>query len=849
MKDKEVSIFSLSKLTTNEILVEEQIGQLGKTRFRYFKRYLSSQESLKRRFFMSKIFGAVVFGILPVIPLLTYFEVLELVSEEAVPIELVLFAGSILFGIYFLFQFFNFFLMAMLNTMKILSGDIFLWLETFPISRGKLKKLILYTIIRSLDIPLIAITIVFPIIMLFGTQNIVIFLICLGVSALDTIFSLAFLIIFSERLNRVLNINKIGSKRAYIARLTNLASYIFIVVGSVFLIQWALNSMDDFFVLFIRSESPRLVILILSLIPYPIAPGYLISSFISPLQIPTFIWYNILIGFSLFLILTYLLYQKSIIGIKKITYSKLKIDKKIKAYHLAIRKKPIKIKIKSPLWAHFRKDLIIATRNLKNFLSLVMPILIGFIFTFTYYNTKLGGISPFEIDIIFNIFVIIGFNVIISGIIIHGLLNMEEFGAAILSSLPLLPRNQAKAKMILILLVQTITVLAPSLMYIGTTVFFDSVFTALLGLPFVLLILFIMFEIRVCFFGKSKKYFVVEEVFPEKKVIKWISIFIAGYSLYFILLSYAFFIYSVGGAIVTFASLFIIIVVGFFIAFLIMNKMFPIITPSEKNLINHLRKGYKPWETKQSWISIFLLLILHFFLNFLTWYIPYPIYPYSLYSGQIFNDIYKFLSILNINFIYVLLLIIIIQKVLGISKRIEQDLDSIDFKWRKFLSKKIMWSVISAYIIITLNILIFSLLISNNTSQIRSGYTGLSVILDFNYLYWQNMALGGIILTILLRNFKIKRAINIYPLVISIYQLISLMLYISMHISSEYYYSLSDIIFIYVYFASLMFLYAYFLLNTNRIIYGFIAAITVNMIGIILILFVQIGIPIFLPTL
>ncbi|TKJ16602.1 MAG: hypothetical protein CEE43_19635 [Promethearchaeota archaeon Loki_b32] len=579
MKDKELSIFSLSKLTTNEILVEEQIGQLGKTRFRYYRRYLSSQESLKRRFVISKILGAIIFGILPVIPLLTYFEVLEFINEDAVPIELVLFAGSLLFGIYFLFQFFNFFLLAMLNTMKILSGDIFLWLETFPISRGKLKKLILYTIIRSLDIPLIAITIVFPIIMLFGTQNIIIFLICLGVSTLDTIFSLALLILFSERLNRVLNINKIDSKRAHIARLTNLASYIFIVIGSMFLIQWALNSTESFFVLFARSESPRLIILILSLIPYPIAPGYLISSFTSPLQIPIFIWYNILIGFSLFLILSYLLYQKSIKGIKKITYSKFKIDKKIKAYNLAIMEGPIKIKIKSPIWAHFRKDLIIATRNLKNFLSIVMPILIGFIFTLTYYNTNLGGITPFEIDIIINIFVIIGFNLIISGIIIHGLLNMEEFGASILSSLPLIPRNQAEAKMILILLIQTITVLAPSLMYIGQPIFLNSLFTVILALPIILLFLFLMFEMRIYLFGKSKNIFIIEEAKPEKKLTKWFFIFIIEYTLYFVTIFISFIIYEQGALIF---SLFVIefLCLGFIITLLIFKRLFTLRKPS-----------------------------------------------------------------------------------------------------------------------------------------------------------------------------------------------------------------------------------------------------------------------------
>ena len=75
MEDKELGLLSLSKITTYEILIEEQIEQLETVRFRYFKRYLSSQESLKRRFILSKIFGAVIFGILPVIPLMAYFQV------------------------------------------------------------------------------------------------------------------------------------------------------------------------------------------------------------------------------------------------------------------------------------------------------------------------------------------------------------------------------------------------------------------------------------------------------------------------------------------------------------------------------------------------------------------------------------------------------------------------------------------------------------------------------------------------------------------------------------------------------------------------------------------------------
>jgi len=602
MKNKELSIFSLSKITTHEILIEEQLERLESVRFRYYKRYLSSQESLKRRFILSKIIGAIIFGVLPIIPLLTYFKVLDFINEGSIPIELILFAGSLLFGIFFLFQFFNFFLMAMLNTMKILSGSIFEWFETLPISRGKLKRLIFLTIIRSLDIPLIVITVSFPTIMLIGTQNLSIFFICIGVSIINTIFSFSILILFSERMNRILNVNDIGSKRTHIIRLINLISYIIIVIGSVFLIQWVLGSIEGFFVLFARSPSPAVVILILSMIPFPIAPGYLISSFIAPEQIPFQLWYNIIIGFALFLILTWFLYQQSVKGVKKTSFSKFK--KKFFTQDSVRIKSSVKISVKSPLWAYIRKDLIISTRNLKNFLSIVMPIVVGFIFTFAYDITTFGRISPPEIAFILNLFVIIGFNIVISGMIVFGILNMEESGAAVLSSLPIVPRDQARGKLILMNVIQTITVLAPSLMYIGRTVFLNSIFTALLALPFVLLFLFMIFEIGVYLFGKSKNYFVVEEVLPEKKIIKWIAIFIIGYSLYIIILSFTFFVYLTEGIIAVLASLFIIIMVGFIIVFLIMNKMFPIITKNEKmfeirvyllvnrKIISQLKKSY-----------------------------------------------------------------------------------------------------------------------------------------------------------------------------------------------------------------------------------------------------------------
>jgi len=575
MKFKELSLISLSKITTYEILIDEQIGRLESARFRNLKGDLLNREFLKRRFLLSKIFGAVIFGVLPIIPLLAYFQVLDFINEGTFPTEIILFTSSLLFSVYFLFQFFNFFLMSMLNTMKLISGSIFEWFETLPIPRERLKKLILLTIIRSLDIPLIVITISLPIVMLIGTQNLLVFFTCIGVSILNTIFSFCLLILFSERINRVLNINAIGSKRTHFIRMINLISYIGIVIGSVLLIQWVLSSVDIFFSLFVRTRYPTLVILILTMIPFPIAPGYLISSFIVPHEITIQIWFNIIIGVALFSILTWFLYLKSVKDIKKSTFSKFKSDKRRLYLDIDRIQSSIKIKVNSPVWAYIRKDLIIATRDLKFFLSIVMPIVVGFIFTFTYNLTNFGGITPFKIDFIFNFIVTIGINLVISGMIVNGLLDMEESGASVLSSLPIVPRDQAKAKLILMVLIQSITVLAPSLMYIAGRELYISIITAIGALPFVLLFLLIMFELRVYFFGKMKNYYIIEEVLPEKRIMKWTLIFLLEYFIYFLFIIFTFTAYLIQGVKLMVPLLVFVLLIGFIIALVIYRKEFP----------------------------------------------------------------------------------------------------------------------------------------------------------------------------------------------------------------------------------------------------------------------------------
>ena len=842
MNEEELNLYSLSKLTIKEILIEEQIEYLGEFRFRSFKLYLTNQKALKRKLITSKILGAFIFGILPIIPLLSYFQILEHITSNPASIRIILFGGSIIFGVYFLLQFFNFFLMAVLNITRIMSGRIFDWYRTLPISREKLRKLIMLTIIRSSDIPLIVITFALPVLMFIGTQNLIIALVSFGVSILNTIFSFCVVVLFGERLNRILDINESGSKKTNKIRLINMISYIIIIIGSIFLIQWSFTALEGFFDWFVSINYNSIVILILSMIPFPLSSGFLISSFIAPTYVPLHIWYNILVGSGLFIILIYFVYNKALREIKKRASLKFKTSFKSNVFD-----KELKIKFDTPVIAYIRKDLLITFRDLKTFLSVIMPIILSFIFVFTYNLTSVGGQTPFDIDLIYNWAIMLAFNILISGMLVFSLLDIGDTENSVLSSLPLVPRDQAKAKLFLMSLIQIIAVMGPSLIYINSPKFFDAIITVLSVLPFAFIFLFSMFIMRIYFFSKLKEHYVIEEIYPENKIFKQILIFVECFSLYFFIYSFAFNIYSNRGIIDMVLSLFIVVMISFIIVILIFNNMFPTFKKSEKKIIKHLREEYQAWDTKQSWISIFFLLVFHFLLNFLIWFAPYPIFPHSLYENQIENEIYKFLNILNINFIYTLLLIIIINKVLVNPKRkqlIRQDLDNLGSKWRSNLSKKIIWSVFYTYLIIYFNLFLILLLISKE-SIIPLRFTGLSVILDFSYFFWQEVALGGIILTILLRNFRLKRTIIPYALIISMYQLVSLFIYILIHIPSEYYISPSDIIFSYIYLFSLMLIFIYLFLYTDNIISGFIVALIVNSLLISLLLLTQKGILIF----
>lgn len=451
MSEKKLSLLSIAKYTNKELYLESLLQSKGIYQLRILERYKKKQRILKIKVIISKIIYALIFGILPIMPSLTFIRIVDNLLDLNVSVEKIILIGSIIFTLYFSLQFFNFFLMGLLESGKIMSGRIFRWFETLPISRDKLRKLTYLTILRTFDIPIIVIISAFPITMLVLTQNIIIFFVSLGVSLLNFIFCFDIIILFGERLNRILDFNEISSKKGFAIQLFHILSYVIVILGGVYMIQWILISLDEVIQLIIKIKDLSIINTVLSILPYPFNPSYLISFVITNKQIPILLWINIFIGLGLFITLTWWIHSKASKSLERITYSKFKEIKREKRSTLFKDEIQVDIKTRSPIMAYLRKDLSIASRDLKTFLTMIMPIIFSCIFTFSFSFISIGETVIIERDLFLNLISILMFNPVISSMLVFGILSIQISGESVLASLPINHRDQAKAKLILLI--------------------------------------------------------------------------------------------------------------------------------------------------------------------------------------------------------------------------------------------------------------------------------------------------------------------------------------------------------------------------------------------------------------
>ena len=776
-------LYLISKSLSYEILLDEYLQSRGVYYSILSEKYLKNKNQLKRKILFTKLFYALIFGILPIIPIFAYFEYNDIIASGMFNFDLIIFLISNLYGAFFLLQFFNFLLMTIIETTVIMSGKSLGWFKTLPVSNLSLKKLMYVTIFRNFDIPILVIIFTFPIALLIVSANILFFLITLGISFINTFLGFNIMIIISGRLNRVLNLNDISSKKSFLIRLFNIFSYVFIILGSIYLIEWAATSIQDFFYLFDTTQSPLLINIILSIIPYPYSQSYLIALIFSPNYTGNQLPISTFIGMGLLVIILYLTLKRTFRSINKVIQSE--PIYKHKETFLDNIKETLILKPTSTFRAFLRKDLLSATRDLKVFLSLISPIIFSFIFA-VYLNLPRVSVSdPIELQILKTWLSYLLLTPILSGIIVFSLLNLDASGHSILESLPLIPREQAKAKLLIMFLVLTCAVLSPAILFITNPRFFIFFSGIIASLPFAWIFLFLSFEMSVYFFGKRNKTYIVSDL-SGKSVFRWIVILFVPLSLCLWIISLSTLIFLYVSPFELLLSLFIslILIVGYAFNFLFFNKLLPIIK-IHKNQSDYSLKGFRTIEnptffTLHPWASVAILLIFDFVFNVISSYLTsffhsITVQPIIWLSDSGYIEFLIFLAyyygplIVN-NIVFILIYFILIPKKLGIpfgKKNTSEFLDDTGLSWIKPIYRNLRYIIFgSISIMIMMFFLNFS---SDNWYPNYYIYEFLTLINIINVGIWIEITYRGLLLNVLTTKYKKRYAILLHLLIIFIY--------------------------------------------------------------------------------
>lgn len=774
-----IELYLISKNLSYEIVMEEYLQSRGAYYSILSENYTKSKKRFRIKTIATKLFYALIFGVLPIIPLFAYFEFINIITSGGYEFEFLIFSISILYGIFFLLQFFNFLLMTIMETTVVMSGKSMGWFKTLPLSDNTLKRILYVTIFRTFDIPILTIIFAFPVSLLIITANIFFFLISLGISIINTFLGLNVLIMISRRLNRILNLNDISSKKSFLIRLFNVFSYTFIILGSIYLIQWASTSIGEFFSIFISLESSPLINIILSIIPYPFSQSYLIALIFSPLNGNIFLLISTLIGMGLLLLIFYLSFYGAFKAINQVIQSEPVF--KNREIFLENLKDNCKIKVKTPFIALVKKDLLSVTRDLKSFLSLISPVVFSFIFVIYLNLPNISPIEPLEIQVFKVWLSYLLLTPVLTGIIVFSLLNLDASGQTILESLPLVPRKQAKSKLFIMFITLTISIVLPSLLFITNARFYIYLLGILGTLPIAWIFLLLSFNLSIYFFGKRHKYYIVSNL-NGRTTFMWVVILIIPLSICVWIISFSslLFVYSESFFQLFTGFISAILIGGYLFLGLLFNKLLPNIDFEVDKLSNSetdikFGKIERPnFFTRHVWVSVITLLIINFIFlmtGYLISSILYSIIPivrieYLDYPRVILDYLlyfaYYYTPLLVSNILFFVIYFKVIPKNIGIPygrKQPKRFLDEIGLGWIKVLIQN------SRYVILGLILIILLLLslsfITNSYSISYYFYENYYLFTTINQGIWSEIVYRGILLNLLRTKYK-DRIANLY---------------------------------------------------------------------------------------
>ncbi|MBA7542758.1 hypothetical protein ES705_35082 [subsurface metagenome] len=229
----------------------------------------------------------------------------------------------------------------------------------------------------SLVLPIATIV---SIVLVLGSEISVLSLVLLVITSLflsivNLVFDLSLLVLISRKMAIIMGDQETSSRKTSIVRIVSMILYFSVSMGAMYLIQIAVAKIPELYVLQIWSAgSTNILNIILSIIPFPFAGGYLLTILAMDFSNVTGILLGgSILGVILFVVLTYFIYKKALSTLRKISSTELKKYSKDKKEVLV---RDITVKTNRPTIAFLKRDFAIITREMSSVMIIIMPFMI-----------------------------------------------------------------------------------------------------------------------------------------------------------------------------------------------------------------------------------------------------------------------------------------------------------------------------------------------------------------------------------------------------------------------------------------------------------------------------------------
>ena len=511
-------LYQISKYSYNEAYLQSQLNMAGSNLTNILEKMEKNKNYLKTMNIMTKIIMVVYVSLLIFLPISVFLNIDTTIALGYD--DWAYFLGSTVMGAYFLVQVLYMLMFGLFYITGLFSGEVFKWLSTLPVRKDEMGKISMWTFFRGVDAPLIALMLVFPIATIIVTQNWFVFAGSIIISALNTLFAFSMLIILGKKFTNLVKSADGNSKKNQAIQITYYILYMIVTFVAVLGFQYILPAIEPLF----SQETANMELIQtlnqnISWIPFPFSGGSLLTgALIGFDKVPLISLLSSLLGLVLFALLDIFLVKKATKVLINNVYSK-EIQKNDEVKVSTIN--DVQLTVISPLKSYRSKDIQIAGRDFQALMMLIMPAFMPMVGYFI--GLSMGEGDPVSQFTTFStIFILYG--MMGAFMLTIGLLNLESTGATITASLPILPRDQAKAKLQLMFVISLFSAILPGIIFTVENPLKNWYFLYLAMVPIPLLSIVLVFLLKIRFFGKLKYKYVLEEVHLEKKSRKMFSI-------------------------------------------------------------------------------------------------------------------------------------------------------------------------------------------------------------------------------------------------------------------------------------------------------------------------------------